>query len=102
MKAISYRLSLQALEDLKSIWKYTKHKWSEAQAEKYTNNLIDRLENLDDKKSKTINTQFGTYFLTNSEKHYIIFKWIDDEIYFVVRILHQQMDIKRHIKNLLD
>ena len=102
MNSKSYRISIRALEDLTAIWEYTKLNWSEAQAEKYTNNLFDRLENLDVKKSKSINTQYGKYFLTSSEKHYIIYRLRDDDIFYIVRILHQQMDIERHIKNLTD
>ncbi len=37
----SYFLTNQAVEDLSKIWEYTFENWSENQADKYYNNLID-------------------------------------------------------------
>lgn len=96
----NYRLSADAFLDLKSIWDYTKQTWSEAQAEKYTNSLFDILEILHPKESKKISTQPGEYFLTIFDKHVILYRLRDNNTKFVLRILHRQMDLDKHLKNL--
>lgn len=41
-----YRISKEALNDLKSIWKYTSLKWSVDQANRYFQLIIDEIEYL--------------------------------------------------------
>ena len=96
----NYSLSNEAIADLSSIWDYTKNQWSDAQAEKYTNRLFDKFENLNPKDSQKISTRFGTHYLIKHEKHVILFSLKDNSNRFILRILHRQMDLEHHMKNL--
>ncbi len=91
----------KAVEDLTSIWNYTFKTWSERQADEYYKMLISACR-------KTLTPSFLPARLYNeiapdlygikSGHHLIFFKHIADGDVLVVRILHERMDIKRHIK----
>jgi len=38
---VKYKLTIKAVDDLSNIWNYTLEKWSEKQADKYYNMLVD-------------------------------------------------------------
>ncbi len=94
-----YFLSNKAIEDLSGIWKYTFYTWSEKQADKYYNTLIDNCKFIAD------NPQIGKDYsnILNSlrgykvEHHIIFYKKIDSKT-IIIRILHERMDIKNRIK----
>jgi toxin ParE1/3/4 len=94
------KVSREARADLKGIFEYTQQTWGRAQADKYLG-MIER----------------ACYFLAKhptsgracdefvpglkcypAGKHYIFYRNREDTIE-VVRVLHQAMDVSRHIKS---
>ena len=70
------RFSSKAVEDLTSIWNYTYRTWSERQADEYYNMLVSSCK-------KVVSSAFRL------AKSY-------GDIH-IVRILHERMDVKRHL-----
>jgi toxin ParE1/3/4 len=95
-----YRLTIKAVEDLTSIWNYTLEKWSEKQADKYYNLLVDNFNEI------ARNPQLGKNYSDVVEnisgfrvgRHIIFYKQVLDSEIVVIRILHEQMDLKNRLK----
>lgn len=94
-----YELTNKAVEDLTGIWEYTVNKWSEQQADRYYNLLLDGCQDLAN------NPELGKNYegITNDlfglkTSQLIIFyrKRITQPIE-ITRILHGQMDLKNRI-----
>jgi toxin ParE1/3/4 len=91
-----YRLTHKAVEDLANIWNYTLDKWSEKQADKYYNTLIENCQHIAD------NPKIGKkYDGVNDEllglkvnRHIIFYRKLNDQPIEITRILHEQMDLK--------
>ena len=92
-------LRQKAIYDLNDIWDYTFEKWSEKQADK--NYTIIKLA------CNTIgeNPDIGKDYVgisknllgLKSGKHIIFYQVISDDRIEVIRILHEQMDLKNRI-----
>jgi len=93
----SYRLTPRAETDLEEIWLYTAREWSPDQAESYTDEIIDVFEAIADgtKPGQPVPVRVG-YRKALVGRHVIYFKRGDDTV-VIVRILHQSMDLDRHI-----
>jgi toxin ParE1/3/4 len=97
----NYSFSKKAVEDLSKIWNYTYNFWSENQADKYYNELIEYCNAI----SK--NPQIGkTYFQIDNQlwgylanKHIIFYRIIDKNNIEIIRILHGSMDLKSRIND---
>lgn len=94
-----FELSNRAETDLFNIWIYTKEKWSADQAQKYVRELETEIKDLSQ------NPNFGrpvdnfpTVLKINYGAHSIIYEPRKDYI-FIVRILHQQMNLSKHLKD---
>lgn len=72
------RYSNKAVEDLSSIWEYTFTEWSESQADEY-DEITDGLLGV------------------TAGHHLIFYNIMDNGDVMVIRILHEKMDIKRHL-----
>ncbi len=92
----NYKLTYKAVQDLESIWEYTVDKWSENQADKYYQMLLGAFNHL------AGNPASGKHYkeISNSlmgfrAGHHIIFYSNNQtgEIE-IIRILHEQMDLK--------
>lgn len=93
-----YRLTPAAQADLERIWEYTVANWGAAQAEGYIRSIQTACEGL----------IFGTTASRSAEdirtgyrkaavgSHVMFFKQSKDSV-VIVRILHQRMDIERHL-----
>ncbi|WP_109831181.1 type II toxin-antitoxin system RelE/ParE family toxin [Reichenbachiella versicolor] len=93
-------LRQEAIDDLSDIWKYTYETWSENQADRYyealksacielsTNSILGKVY-------PEISTSILGY---NVNKHIIFYHVISEEEIEVVRILHERMDLKTHLK----
>lgn len=92
-------LRRKAIDDLNDIWDYTYKKWSEKQADKYY--AIIKLacnaigENPDI--GKEYNGISKNLLGLKSGKHIIFYQVISDNRIEVIRILHEQMDLKNQI-----
>ncbi len=95
----NYRLTNRAVADLTQIWKYTFDKWSENQADQYYKMLIDHFDKL------AVNPDLGKdyYMVANSllgfkaGRHIIFYHRIDTNQIEIVRILHEQMDLRSRL-----
>ncbi len=94
-----FLLSNKAVDDLSKIWYYTYEVWSETQADEYFQLLIDTCQeiakntaigkNYDEVEKNILGFRVG--------KHIIFYQDIQQKQILVVRILHEQMDLKNRI-----
>jgi len=95
-----YIISKKATEDLDRIWRYTYFQWSEKQADKYYNLLIEKITFI--AQNATIGRKIDEikkgYRCFPVELHNIFYKISKDDIVTIIRILHQQMDIPNRLK----
>jgi toxin ParE1/3/4 len=95
-----YKFSNKAVEDLTQIWNYTFDKWSENQADIYYLMLIENCKEL------AFNPELGkdysevTQYLLgfNAGRHIIFYRRIESAEIEIIRILHEQMDLKSRLK----
>jgi toxin ParE1/3/4 len=95
-----YRITNKAVEDLSSIWNYTRDTWSERQADHYYSMLIDYIEEI------VINPNIGKSYedIINkimglrAGRHIIFYRLIEANEVEVIRVLHERMDLKKRIK----
>jgi toxin ParE1/3/4 len=95
-----YRFTNKAVEDLTNIWNYTLNEWSENQADIYYRMLIETCE------EAAANPNLGrdysniTEFLLGikSGRHIIFYQKVEENQIEIIRILHEQMDIKNRLK----
>ena len=91
------RLSKRAESDLEDIWLYTFESWSLEQAESYHSLLNQAFDGF------AANTKVGRIadirdgYFKHSVGSHLIFYTITNTNLDVVRILHQRMDVTRHL-----
>lgn len=81
------------------IWDYTMETWSERQAEKYYNELIETCKQIAE------NPKIGKeYYEVKTEllglktgRHIIFYETIDKNEVKIIRILHERMDLENRI-----
>jgi len=86
----------KAVYDLAQIWNHTLNKWSEDQADRYYNMLLENCKVI------AINPEIGknysgvtdNLFGFRAGRHIIFYRRIEDNEVEITRILHEQMDIK--------
>ena len=90
----------KAQDDLSQIWDYTCQQWGTVQAETYIRDIWHAIESLKSSYNPSQNIDFvrAGYCKIQSGSHVIFFKQTSD-IITVIRILHQQMDIAKHLPN---
>lgn len=94
-----YKLTNKAVEDLTDIWNYTFEQWSEKQADKYYRMLIDNFDWI------VRNTGLGKSYSAVMDnilgfkvgRHIIFYRVLHDNKIEIIRILHEQMDLKNRI-----
>lgn len=97
----NYRLTVKAIEDLTLIWNYTFETWSENQADNYYNLLVDSFNEI------ASNPFLGKDYAIIKEtiygymigKHIVFYRTIEDTKIEIIRILHQQMNLKNRIQD---
>jgi len=92
---IKYFLSNKAVEDLSNIWDYTFETWSENQADKYYELLIDFCREISEnpkigKNYDVIGKDIRGY---QASYHIIFYRITDNNEIEVLRILHKKMDL---------
>lgn len=97
VKGRQLRLTPLAEIDLEDIWRYTAEQWSLAQADHYHRDLIGTMEALArGKKAGRACIVRDGYFRYAVGSHVVFYRETDDTI-DVIRVLHQRMDIERHL-----
>jgi len=92
-----YRLYPLAQADLEDIWSYTALRWSAEQAESYHAAIIATFEGLaaGNKQGRSSDVRDG-YFKYAVGSHLVFYRR-SETIIDIVRILHQRMDVTRHL-----
>jgi len=95
-----YKLTNKAVGDLTRIWNYTVDKWSEKQADKYYYMLFDSFKEIanapDSGKDYSVITE--SLLGHRGGRHIIFYRKIGEDEVEIIRILHEQMDLKSIIK----
>ena len=93
-----YRLTPLARSDLVEIWAYTCETWSPDQADRYHGQIITALESFvqNPDHGRDMNHVRPDYRRGTVGSHFIFYKKTAYGIE-VIRILHQQRDIPRHL-----
>ena len=97
---MNYKISTEASYDLEKIWLYTFENWSQEQADRYYNLIIDEIEYLCLKPNsgKDASHIRKGYYSTKIKSHLIFYKVNhQEEMLEIIRILHQVMDIESHL-----
>jgi toxin ParE1/3/4 len=92
-----YRLYPLAQADLEEIWSYTASRWSPEQAESYHAAIVAAFEGLaaGSKQGHPSDVREG-YFKYAVGSHLVFYRRSEAGIH-IVRILHQRMDVTRHL-----
>ncbi|MBB4119625.1 toxin ParE1/3/4 [Mesonia hippocampi] len=100
MSKNQYRISQEAIKDLKNIWVYTLNKWSKEQADRYYDLIISEIEFIADNymTGKSVEQTRKNYRVTEIKSHLIFYRKVENDIVEIVRILHQRMDTKKRLK----
>jgi len=99
MKARAYRIRPEAEKDLKDIARYTRRTWGLEQTRKYLRALHERMQAL------AANPNLGVtrhdvaegYRSARIGHHHVFYRQ-DGDIIIVVRMLHESMDVQRHVE----
>ena len=94
---LHYVIYPKAEEDLEDIWAFTAREWSAKQAADYTNDIINMFEDIasGSQNGRSVLVRDG-YRKVLIGGHAIYFRR-DDGMIAIVRILHQSMDVERHL-----
>jgi len=95
-----FKFSKKAIEDLSEIWEYTFDEWSELQAEKYYNMLIETCREIADNPDigKDYSLIAKNLYGITSGRHILFYRKLKSKDVEIVRILHEQMDLKSRIR----
>lgn len=96
-KVRRYNISPLAEADLEDIWLYTAKRWSLEQAESYHATIITAFEGLvaGTKRGRSVDIREG-YFKYSVGSHLVFYRQSDVSI-DIIRVLHQRMDVERHL-----
>jgi len=89
----------KAIDDLSDIWEYTVLKWSENQADKYYQTIIKACQEIGrapdvGRKYNAIRQNLSGF---KTGKHIIFYQLISERKIEIIRILHEQMDLKNRL-----
>ncbi len=94
-----YELTNKAVEDLTGIWEYTIEKWSEQQADKYYNLLLDSCRDIanNPELGKNYDGITEDLFGLKTNRHIIFYRQRINQPIEITRILHERMDLKNRL-----
>jgi toxin ParE1/3/4 len=92
------RLSPAAEADVDEIWDYSEERWGRPQANRYVRDLDATCTGLAEGRVSSISAEDirPGYRKAACGSHMIYFRYVGEEVE-VVRILHQSMDVGRHL-----
>jgi len=95
-----YKFSNKAVFDLTQIWNYTVDKWSENQADRYYHMLIENCKEVANNPDlgKIYSGISGNLLGFKAGRHIIFYQMTENNEIEIIRILHEQMDLKNKIK----
>ncbi|WP_439185902.1 type II toxin-antitoxin system RelE/ParE family toxin [Carboxylicivirga taeanensis] len=94
-----YELTNKAVEDLNRIWEYTYDTWSEYQADKYYDLLLNSCQDIanNPELGKNYDGITTKLFGLKVNRHIIFYRKSNSNPIEITRILHEQMDLKNRI-----
>lgn len=94
-----YFLTNKAVEDLSEIWNYTYEVWSENQADKYYELILETCQEIakSPKLGKNYKEILDEILGFRVGKHIIFFRELNPKEIEVIRILHERMDLKNRL-----
>ena len=94
-----FELTKKAVEDLGDIWNYIYENWSEHQADKYYQLLIESFKEIAGNPSIGKNYHMIVEGLRGFKvgRHIVFFREMEARKIEIIRILHEQMDLKNRI-----
>ena len=98
---MNYKISIEAGIDLEKIWIYTYKTLSLEQADRYISQIIEEIEYISNKpeNGKDFSDVRKNYMRTKAKSHFIFYRISKKtKSIEIIRILHQQMDIKNRLK----
>lgn len=95
-----YKLTNKAVADLSGIWDYTFDNWSEKQADTYYDMLLDCCQDIanNPELGKNYNEITSDLFGLKASSHIIFYRKSINKPIEITRILHEQMDLKKRMK----
>jgi toxin ParE1/3/4 len=96
----NFEISRLALEDLDNIWNYTAQQWSKEQANIYYNEIFAVINKICEQTDigNPIDEIKKGHRRSNVKSHMIIYK-VKGKAIYIDRILHQKMDISKHLND---
>ncbi len=96
----NFELTNEAVTDLESIWNYTFENWSENQADKYYNLLINMCQNISENPNlgKNYSEIRSDLKGLRVKSHIIFYRIIEEKPIEITRILYGRMDLKRRLE----
>ncbi len=95
-----YKLTNKAVDDLTGIWNYTLDNWSENQADKYYFMLLENCNEVacNPELGKNYTSVMENLLAFKAGSHIIFYRKTEENEVEIIRILHEQMDLKNRIK----
>lgn len=97
---MKFKISKEAQIDIENIWLYTFETWSKEQADRYFNLIFDEIEYLTQNPTSGkdySHVRIG-YYRSKVKSHLIFYRInLKEKAIEIIRILHQQMDIKNRL-----
>jgi toxin ParE1/3/4 len=92
------RLSSAARSDLSAIWEYTAERWGPVQAERYITLIRNRAEALAEGTTTPRRADHvrKDYVILTAGSHHLWCRLTEHSV-DIIRILHQSMDVPRHL-----
>jgi len=94
-----YELTNKAVADLNGIWEYTIENWSENQADRYYDMLLDICQDIanNPELGKNYDGIKSDLFGLKANQHVIFYRKSEVNPIEITRILHERMDLKKRI-----
>lgn len=94
-----FELTNKAVADLNGIWEYTVENWSENQADRYYDMLLDICQDIADNPElrKNYDGIKSDLFGLKANRHVIFYRKSEVNPIEITSILHELMDLKRRI-----
>ncbi len=94
-----YKITKKAVDDLSGIWNYTYDKWSENQADLYYLMLLENCNEVacNPALGKSYSGVTDNLLGSRAGRHIIFYRKLEENEVEIIRILHEQMDLKNRI-----
>lgn len=93
-----FKITKAAVRDLEDIWTFTKKTWTEQQADRYYQLIVDEIQFI--VKNPYLGIQYekirAGYRASKVKSHLIFYRFQDDHVE-IIRILHVRMNLPDHL-----